>query len=101
MFDAIYVILFLLGVPFFAFAIYNIFIGLKGYRKYRHYPKVKPKNRFCAVVAARNEESVIGPLVDTLKNVDYPKELIDIWVIPNNCTDSNRQSCRRTRRPRL
>ena len=87
MFDSIYVILFLLGVPFFAYAFYNIFIGLKGYRKYRHYPKAAPKNRFCAVVAARNEEGVIGQLVDTLKNVDYPEELVDIWVIPNNCTD--------------
>ena len=49
--------------------------------------KYEPKNRFGVVIAARNEELVIGNLVDSLKQQNYPKELYDIIVIPNNCTD--------------
>lgn len=47
----------------------------------------KPKNKFGILVAARNEEAVIGDLVDSLKVMDYPKKLYDIYVLPNNCSD--------------
>jgi len=30
---------------------------------------------------------VVGALIDNLKNLDYPKELYDIFVICDNCTD--------------
>lgn len=49
--------------------------------------KQAPRCRFAVLVAARNEQSVIGNLVETLQAQDYPKELYDIIVIPNNCTD--------------
>ncbi len=88
MFDQIYVWLFVIGLPFFLYAVYNIIISLAGFRKYEAYKQTKPKNRFAAVVAARNEEGVIGNLVDSLKHSNYPAELLDVWVIPNNCTDN-------------
>lgn len=88
MFDHIYLLMFLAGLPMFLFMIYNLIIGFKGlYCKYQKYPKHAARKHFCAVVAARNEEGVIGQLVDTLKAVNYPSELLDVWVIPNNCTD--------------
>ena len=46
------------------------------------------KMKFAALIAARNEEDCIEGIIDTLKNQNYPKELIDIYVIPNNCTDN-------------
>ena len=39
------------------------------------------------VVAARNEERVIGGLVDSILEQNYPAALRDIYVVPNNCTD--------------
>ncbi len=40
------------------------------------------------IVAARNEELVIGQLIKSIKNQKYPKGLIDIFVIADNCTDN-------------
>ncbi len=46
-----------------------------------------PRCRFAVLVAARNEQAVIGNLVESLMEQDYPRELFDVIVIPNNCTD--------------
>jgi len=53
----------------------------------KKYPVVPPKTRFALLIAARNEENVIGHIVESLQKQEYPKELYDIIVIPNNCTD--------------
>lgn len=47
-----------------------------------------PRTRFACLVAARNEEAVIAALVESLRAQRYPRALYDIYVIPNNCTDS-------------
>lgn len=39
------------------------------------------------LVAAKNEEAVIGNLVETLCNLDYPACHYDLWVIDDNSTD--------------
>ena len=46
-----------------------------------------PKHRFAILTAAHNEEQVIGQLVQNLTLLDYPKELYDIYVVADNCTD--------------
>ena len=46
------------------------------------------RTKFAILVAARNEELVIGPLINSLLTQDYPADLYDIWVIPNNCADN-------------
>lgn len=56
-------------------------------RPARKWAKQAPRCRFAVLVAARNEQAVIGNLVETLMAQDYPKELYDVIVIPNNCTD--------------
>ena len=50
-------------------------------------PRTAPKTRFACVAAARNEEAVIANLVHSLRRQNYPPELFDIIVAPNNCTD--------------
>lgn len=94
MVDTIYVLLFLLGVPFFAYGIYYLIVGISGYRKHTKFNQHAPKNRMCAVIAARNESLVIGNLIDTLKEQNYPKDMFDIYVIPNNCTDNTEEVAR-------
>lgn len=45
-------------------------------------------HRYAVMIAARNEEKVIGNLIDSLKKQDYPGEPVDIYVVADNCTDS-------------
>lgn len=44
-------------------------------------------SRLAVLVAARNEAAVIGQLLDSLREQDYPDVLYDIYVAPNQCTD--------------
>lgn len=46
-----------------------------------------PEKSFAIVVAAHNEETVIGPLLENLLLLDYPKEYYDVFVVADNCTD--------------
>ena len=48
-------------------------------------------HRYAAVISARNEANVIGGLIASLKAQDYPSELLDIYVIADNCTDNTAQ----------
>jgi len=47
----------------------------------------RPEKRFALIIAAHNEERVIGHVIDSLHRQNYPKELYDIFVIADNCTD--------------
>lgn len=44
-------------------------------------------HRFAVLVFAKNEETVIGQLLDTLRAQDYPTSAFDIFVTADNCTD--------------
>jgi cellulose synthase/poly-beta-1,6-N-acetylglucosamine synthase-like glycosyltransferase len=39
------------------------------------------------MISARNEEKVIGHLLQSIKASDYPSELVDVYVVADNCTD--------------
>ncbi len=42
---------------------------------------------FAVLICARNEETVIGDLIDSLQHQTYPREHIHIFVMADNCTD--------------
>lgn len=70
------------------FWLYQLVISICSLVKLKDKPMLENKqNRFMAIIPAHNEETVIGNLVNSLKNQDYPKELYDIYVIADNCTD--------------
>ena len=50
--------------------------------------RFKERSRFAVLIAARDEAAVIGQLIDSIKAQDYPSELVDIYVVADNCTDS-------------
>ena len=52
-------------------------------------------HRFAVVVSARNEEGVIGELLESLNRQNYPKELLDLYVVADNCTDDTAGAARR------
>ena len=56
----------------------------------RRAPKkvARANHRYAVMVAARNEETVIADLIHSIKVQNYPAELIDIFVIADNCTDN-------------
>ncbi|MDI3536829.1 MAG: hypothetical protein PWP16_1493 [Eubacteriaceae bacterium] len=94
MVSQIFTLLFILGLPFMMYGLYYLLIGLFGYAKHNRFQQAAPKHRIAAVVAARNEAAVIGHLVESLKQQDYPTELMDVYVIPNNCTDDTEEVAR-------
>ena len=49
---------------------------------------IEKDHKFMAIVPAHNEEAVIRNLVESLNAQDYPKELYDVYVIADNCTDA-------------
>ena len=70
------------------YTIYFLVVSVGGLLlKPKKIPHTAPKARLAAVIPARNEAAVIGKLVESLLAQDYPRELFDIYVIPNNCDD--------------
>ncbi len=49
---------------------------------------------FGVVICARNEESVIGALIESLTAQEYPRDLFDVIVVADNCTDATAQVAR-------
>jgi len=78
----------LLGLGVTLWGGYYLVTGFMSWRKPTDYGWHPARTRFAVLIAARNEELVIGPLINSLLTQDYPAELYDIWVIPNNCTDN-------------
>ncbi len=60
------------------------FIGIFFTRKFK---PAKNKHKYGIVIAARNEEKVIGNLLDSIGKQDYPKELLTVFVVADNCDD--------------
>lgn len=69
------------------FCLYFACMALSGLFKHAKLPETQIKHRFAAVIAARNEESVIANLIESLKLQDYPAELLDVIVVADNCDD--------------
>ena len=53
-----------------------------------------PMHRFAVLIAARNEEAVIGKLIDSIKAQSYPGRLVKIFVAADNCTDATAEAAR-------
>ncbi|MGE4283756.1 MAG: glycosyltransferase family 2 protein [Clostridia bacterium] len=71
----------------FIFSIYAFFISSFGWFYNDSKRKFVPAKRFALLIPAHNEENVIECIIDSLYHSDYPKELYDIFVIADNCTD--------------
>ena len=74
------------------FWLYQVMVSVCSLVKLKDKPlKIKKDHKFMAIIPAHNEESVVANLVESLKNQEYPKELLDIYVIADNCTDNTAQ----------
>lgn len=80
----------LFGLMFF-YQIYYVFVVAT--KEYPTPPKAEPKT-YAVVIAARNEENVIGDLLDSLNAQNYPSECLDVYVVADNCDDGTAQVAR-------
>jgi len=72
----------------FCFLFYYYYVSVSGWRKHEEEKDFVPVKRFALITAAHNEEAVIQYHIESLKNLNYPVELFDIYIIADNCTDS-------------
>ncbi len=56
--------------------------------------EARANHRYAVLISARNENQVIGDLVQSIRLQNYPQELIDIFVVADNCTDNTAEVAR-------
>ena len=82
--DAIFIAL---QVLLAAVGVYQFVFSLFGLYKKKKKKNFEPTKSFAVLVAAHNEEEVVGALMENLKQLNYPKHLYEVFVICDNCTD--------------
>lgn len=83
-------ILWALGI----FGIHSTLYWVIGFFFTRKFKPAKNQHKYAVCIAARNEEPVIGNLIDSIKRQDYPGELVTIFVVADNCTDNTAKIAR-------
>lgn len=76
------------------FVFHKVFYRVMGFFFTRKFKPAKNQHKYAVCIAARNEETVIGNLIDSIKCQDYPSELVTIFVVADNCTDSTAKLAR-------
>ena len=61
----------------------------------RKFKPAKNKHKYAICIAARNEEKVIGNLLDSINKQDYDKDLLTVFVVADNCSDNTAQIARK------
>lgn len=85
----------ILSSSFFVFSIYKyIYLLIGFFVKPKVFKKAAADKKYAVIIAARNEELVIGKLLESLNAQTYPKELVKIFVVADNCTDSTGEIAR-------
>lgn len=82
------VILTLIIGIFTAYRFVYILIGFIG--KKISYPEAPKNKRYAFIISAKNEELVIRNTIESTKRQDYPSELIDIWLVADNCKEDDK-----------
>ncbi len=85
-----------LFVLLYLYQFFYIFVSLFFRKKEevrRNIPEEK-KHRYAFMIAARNESSVIAPLIESIRKQNYPADLIQVFVVADNCTDDTAEVAR-------
>ena len=54
----------------------------------------KANHHYAVLISARNESAVIADLIRSIRSQNYPQELIDIFLVADNCTDNTAEVAR-------
>lgn len=98
----------MIGVARFAFIAGQTLVGLAvaylfvlgaaavlGGRRLHHVGALPaPRTSFLVVVPAHDEELTLGRLLDSITSSDYPRSLLRVLVVADNCTDRTAETAR-------
>lgn len=73
---------------------YQFFYIIVGILRKKTDLKAEKNNRYAVVVSARNECNVIGNFIKSIKAQNYPAELVDVFIVADNCTDETAEVSR-------
>ena len=84
-----------IGTLFFlCYAYQALYIPVALWRKKSNKRENAPLRRYAVLISARNEEAVIGQLLESIREQDYPAELVTAFVVADNCTDATARRAR-------
>lgn len=85
---------FIIAIVFVTVTCYQmLYMGVKFFKKPKKYAALK-LHKYAVVICARNEEAVIAQLIESIKSQDYPADLVDTFVVADNCTDKTAEIAR-------
>ena len=87
-------LIFIVFMLLYAYQLFYISVTLFKKQKKGRSDAPATKHKYGFIIAARNESSVIAQLIDSIRQQDYPSELVHIFVIADNCTDDTAQVAR-------
>jgi cellulose synthase/poly-beta-1,6-N-acetylglucosamine synthase-like glycosyltransferase len=91
------IIFLILGLLFLSVLFYLSFLALVSiWPEKQRSQEFSPTIKFAIVIPANNESRVIGQILNNLKQIDYPEDLFNIFVIADNCEDNTAEISRRT-----
>lgn len=85
--NILFTVIGLLTAHFFLFGLLGLFIK-------RKYPKTEEKLRYALIIPARNEESVVTGLIESIQKNNYPQDKLTVFVISHNSTDRTAEVAR-------
>ena len=71
-----------------------VYIAVSLFRRKKPPKKTIPGHRFAVMICARNEETVIADLIESIKTQTYPADKISIFIMADNCTDHTAEIAR-------
>ncbi|PFG17410.1 cellulose synthase/poly-beta-1,6-N-acetylglucosamine synthase-like glycosyltransferase [Propionicimonas paludicola] len=77
------------------YGVYQVAVSIRFGGKLPTLPDAEgPAHKFAVLVFARNEEVVIGQLLNSLNDQDYPSDAFQVFVTADNCTDRTAEIAR-------
>ena len=67
----------------------------KKYEQVGHDVQMSTHAHFAVLIPAHNEEALLNGLLESLSQLEYPKELCTVYVIADNCSDGTTELARR------
>ena len=83
------------GIVIFVCQLYRyIYLIIGFFAKSKKFGKAEPVKKYAVITAARNEEAVIGKLLESLREQSYPQDMYRIFVVADNCSDRTAEIAR-------
>ena len=71
----------------FGTGLFYFLLSFRGFWRGQRTAAAVERRRFALLLPAHNEEGVVGLAVESLAGLNYPRELFDIFVVADHCTD--------------